>query len=81
MYALFRAVLDSLLGWLTGEVRNRGQATDAKDDRELQTKIGKRIEAHLRERRAATGERFGGLHSNGARERGLTDSDGSKGQG
>jgi len=81
MYALFRAVLDSLLGWLTGEARNRGQATDAKEDRELQTKIGKRIEAHLRERRTATGERYGGLHSDGARDRGLSDQDWPGGQG
>jgi len=79
MYAFIKAVLDSLLGWLTGEARNRGQATDAQENKELQRKIGRRIEEHLRERRATAAERFGGLHSHGARDGGRTDQDGTSG--
>jgi len=75
MYAFIKAVLDSLLGWLVGEARNRGQATDAQENKELQQKIGRRIEEHLRERRATAAERFGGLHSHGACDGGCADQD------
>jgi len=75
MYAFIKAVLDSLLGWLVGEARNRGQASDAQENKELQQKIGKRIKEHLRERRATAAERFGGLHSHGACDGKCADQD------
>jgi hypothetical protein len=74
MYAFLRALLDSLLAWVTGAVRDNEKANDAKQDRELQTRIGKRVSDHIRLRRSKP-ESFGGLHSNGPRDGGRADAD------
>jgi hypothetical protein len=75
MYAFLRALLDSLLAWVTGAVKDNNKATDATEDRELQTRIGKRVSDHIRLRRSKP-ESFGGLHSYDFGDRGRTDADG-----
>ena len=75
MYAFLRALLDSLLAWVTGAVKDNNKATDATEDRELQTRIGKRVSDHIRLRRNKP-DTYGGLHSNRPRDGGRADADG-----
>jgi len=77
MYAFIRALLDSLLSWVTGAVQDSKKATDAKEDRELQSKIGKRVSDHIRLRRSKP-DTYGGLRSHGAGDGGRADADGTK---
>jgi hypothetical protein len=74
MYAFLRALLDSLLAWVTGAVKDNNKATDATEDRELQTRIGKRVSDHIRLRRSKP-ESYGGLHSHDLGDRGRADAD------
>jgi hypothetical protein len=74
MYAFLRALLDSLLAWVTGAVKDNNKATDATEDRELQTRIGKRVSDHIRLRRSKP-DTYGGLHSYDFGDRGRADAD------
>ena len=79
MRAFLQALFGSLLLWLGVQAERSKRAEDAQEDRDLQQRIGRRVDEYLRARRAADAERFGGLglREDGARERGQPDQDGT----
>lgn len=79
MRVLLQALFASLLEWLGVQAERGRRATDAKEDRGGQERIGRRIEEHLRARRNTAADTYGGsgLPKDGARERGQSDPNGS----
>jgi hypothetical protein len=79
MRAFLQALFASLFEWLGVQAERGKRASDAQDDRSGQQRIGRRIEEHLRARRDAAADTYGGvrLREDGTRERGQPDQDGT----
>lgn len=79
MRAFLQALFGSLLEWLGEQAAKGKRAVDAREDRELQQRIGNKITEHLRARRGSVRDVYGssGMSADGARERRQPDQDGA----